>query len=125
MAARTSDVLHARMGSISESMEAAKTKLNKINKLLDLAAIKPDRVSENNIEMAKLERTRIEAEIETIKEDEAELKKDILVSRGAHITAKKRFLDGVEVKIGPKGTKITSDKERGTYRLKNDDLKYD
>ena len=125
VATRTSDVLLARMGSISESMDTAKTKLNKINKLLDLAAIKPDRVSENNIEMAKLERTRIEAEIEKIKEDEAELKKDILVSRGAHITAKKRFLDGVEVKIGPKGTKITSDKERGTYRLKNDDLKYD
>ncbi len=125
VATRTSDILLARMGSISESMDNAKAKFNKINKLLDLATMKPGRVSENNIEMAKLEIAKIEAEIERIKEEEADLKKDILVSRGAHITAKKRFLDGVEVKIGPKGAKITSDKERGTYRLKDDDLKYD
>ena len=123
--AKTSDLLFARMAAITEAMDAAKVKLSKFVRLLDLAANRPDRVSEKDIKLAESGRSEVDAEIANIKLDEAELKKEILISRGAHITAKKKFLEGVEVKIGPKVAKVIRDKERGTYRLKNDELIYD
>jgi uncharacterized protein (DUF342 family) len=123
--AKTSDLLFARMAAISEAMDAAKVKLSKFVRLLDLAANRPDRVSEKDIKLAESGRAEVDVEIANIKLDEAELKKEIVISRGAHITAKKKFLEGVEVKIGPKVAKVIRDTERGTYRMKNDELIYE
>jgi uncharacterized protein (DUF342 family) len=123
--AKTSDLLFARMAAISEAMDAAKVKLSKFVRLLDLAANRPDRVSEKDIKLAESGRAEVNAEIANIKLDEAELKKEIVISRGAQITAKKKFLEGVEVKIGPKVAKVIRDRERGTYRMKNDELIYE
>ena len=123
--AKTSDLLFARMAAISEAMDAAKVKLSKFVRLLDLAANRPDRVSEKDIKLAESGRAEVDVEIANIKLDEAELKKEIVISRGAHITAKKKFLEGVEVKIGPKVAKVIRDTERGTYRVKNEELIYE
>jgi uncharacterized protein (DUF342 family) len=123
--AKTSDLLFARMAAISEAMDAAKVKLSKFVRLLDLAANRPDRVSEKDIKLAESGRAEVDVEIANIKLDEAELKNEIVISRGAHITAKKKFLEGVEVKIGPKVAKVIRDTERGTYRMKNDELIYE
>ena len=123
--AKTSDLLFARMAAITEAMDAAKVKLSKFVRLLDLAANRPDRVSEKDIKLAESGRSEVDVEIANIKLDEAELKKEIVISRGAHITAKKKFLEGVEVKIGPKVAKVIRDTERGTYRVKNEELIYE
>ena len=123
--AKTSDLLFARMAAITEAMDAAKVKRSKFVRLLDLAANRPDRVSEKDIKLAESGRSEVDVEIANIKLDEAELKKEIVISRGAHITAKKKFLEGVEVKIGPKVAKVIRDRERGTYRMKNDELIYE
>lgn len=123
--AKTSDLLFARMAAITEAMDAAKVKLSKFVRLLDLAANRPDRVSEKDIKLAESGRSEVDVEIANIKLDEAELKKEIVISRGAQITAKKKFLEGVEVKIGPKVAKVIRDKERGTYRVKNEELIYE
>lgn len=123
--AKTSDLLFARMAAITEAMDAAKVKLSKFVRLLDLAANRPDRVSEKDIKLAESGRSEVDVEIANIKLDEAELKKEIVISREAHITAKKKFLEGVEVKIGPKVAKVIRDKERGTYRVKNEELIYE
>ena len=123
--AKTSDLLFARMAAITEAMDAAKVKRSKFVRLLDLAANRPDRVSEKDIKLAESGRSEVDVEIANIKLDEAELKKEIVISRGAHITAKKKFLEGVEVKIGPKVAKVIRDTERGTYRVKNEELIYE
>ena len=123
--AKTSDLLFARMAAITEAMDAAKVKRSKFVRLLDLAANRPDRVSEKDIKLAESGRAEVDVEIANIKLDEAELKKEIVISRGAHITAKKKFLEGVEVKIGPKVAKVIRDTERGTYRVKNEELIYE
>ncbi|MBI3479363.1 MAG: DUF342 domain-containing protein [Nitrosomonadales bacterium] len=110
-------LLYGRLKLSVKSREAAEHKLLDIIKLLDLAHSNPDRISHESIETAEATRDALNAEIETLREIEAELSKEIDLAKGAQVIVKKRVYSGAEVHMNLEHYLTTEDREGGVFHL--------
>ena len=114
--------MQERLAAIAVERDAAINKLMAVVKLLELAQAQPERIPAEKVKAAETTRDSINAEMIALSEEEENLKRELAASDGAQIVAEKEFLDGVEIQFGVKRQKITSDREGGTFHLRDGDL---
>lgn len=117
--------LHDRLAGIAEAIDAALSKLLNVIKLLELAHANPGRLPAETVKSAETTRDNINAEMAALRQDEMEINKEIAASKEAQIVAEKKFLEGVEIRFGLKHQTIPTDREGGTFQLKEGELYFD
>jgi uncharacterized protein (DUF342 family) len=114
--------LHERLDSLAKAQSASVRKFSDIIKLLELAHHNPGRIPPQTVVTATATRDALKAEIQSFKEEEAELRREIELAQGAQVIAVKQVFTGAEISIGPKHYHATKDKEGGTFRLSDGEL---
>lgn len=112
--------LHERHSAAIKAREAAETKLVSIVKLLELSAQNPGRLPPDTLKMVQSNHEALQAEIESLREDEEEIQKEIDLAKKAQVIVEKRIFGGTEVQIDMKHYAMTDSKEGGTFRLNED-----
>ncbi len=120
--AGTDHAPHERLLAVVGARDAALNNLSKITKLLDLARANPGRLPEETVKAAEVTRDTIKAEIAALTLEEAELNREIDISKEARVVAEKKFLEGVEVRFGLRRHTIVADREGGIFQLKEGGL---
>lgn len=110
-------LLHERHNTATKAYEDSMRKFADIIKLLEVARLSPGRVSPEAVKSAEATRAALNAEIETLREDEAELKKKIGVASRAQVVVEKHVFGGTEIHIGLKRYNTTGDKEGGLFHI--------
>lgn len=110
-------LLHERQNLITETCEASEHKLADIIKLLELARLSPGRIPPDTVKTLNATRDALNAEIETLREEEIELRKEIDLANGAQVVVTKHVFGGTEIRIGLKRYNMTQDKEGGTFHI--------
>jgi uncharacterized protein (DUF342 family) len=114
--------LHERLDALTKDQSAAVRKFSDIIKLLELAQLNPGRIPPQTVATAIATRDALNAEIESLKEEEIEVRREIELAQGAQIIALKRVFAGVEISIGTKHFHANKDQEGGTFRLSDGEL---
>ncbi len=112
--------LHERHSIVQKGLEAAEQKLVDIIKLLDLAQQTPGRIPPESEKMAEATRNSLTAEIETLREEEMALHKEIDLANRAQVIVEKHVFGGTEISMGLQRRNMTEDKEGGTFQLNED-----
>ena len=118
-------VLHERLNVAVKTREASEKKFNDIIKILEMASLKPDRVPPETVKTAEATRDALNSEIETLRENERELQREIDLANGAQVVAEKRIFGGVEIRFGLKLHNTVDDREGGVFRLRDGELVFD
>ena len=110
-------LLHERLNINTQTREAAEHKLADVIKLLELARLHPDRIPPETVKNVESTRVSLIAEIETLGEEEIELRKEIDLANGAQVVVEKHIFGGSEIRIGQKHYHATQDKEGGVFHI--------
>jgi hypothetical protein len=114
--------LHDRMNAAIKAREEAEHKLADIIKLLELAHQNPGRIPPAAVKSAESTREVTHSEIATLRDNEMELQAEIDLVNEAQVVVEKQIFGGVEVHFGIKCQRIVSDREGGTFHLKDGEL---
>ena len=117
--------LHERLNIITKARETAEKKFNDIIKILEMAGLKPDRVPPETVKTAETTRDALNSEIETLREDERELHRQIDLANGAQVVVEKRIFGGAEIHFGLKRYSTAEDREGGVFHLSDGELVFD
>ncbi len=117
--------LHERLKAAAETREAAEHKLTNIIKLLELDQHNPVHLPANTIKAIEATREASIAEIESIREDEAELQAEIDLTHDAQVIVEKRIFTGVEVRFGLHHHHVIIDREGGVFQMKDGELVFE
>jgi hypothetical protein len=117
--------LHERLNTVVKDREAAEQKLADIIKLLELTHAHPGRIPRETISSAEATRDALGGEIDALRQEEAELNKEISLSDGAQVIAEKRVFGGAEIRIGQGRYATTEMKEGGVFHIVEDELVFD
>ncbi len=110
-------LMHEQHNIVTKALEASEHKLADINKLLELARLHPDRLPPETVKTAEATRDALSAEIETLRENEMELRKEIDIANKAQVVVEKHVFGGSEICIGLKHYKTADDREGGVFHL--------
>jgi uncharacterized protein (DUF342 family) len=110
-------LLHEQHSIASKALEAAEHKLADITKLLELSKQHPGRLPPETVKTAESTRDSLNTEIETLRESESGLRKEIDIANKAQVIAGKHVFGGTEIQIGLKHYKTTDDREGGVFHL--------
>lgn len=110
-------LLHERHNTIIKAYEDSMRKFADIIKLLEVARLSPGRVPPETVKSAQATRAALNDEIETLREDEAELKKEMDAATRAQVAVEKHVFGGTEVHIGLKRYNTAGDKEGGFFHI--------
>lgn len=110
-------LLHEQHSTAKKAREASERKLADVIKLLELAHSHPDKIPPETVKTAEATRDALNTEIETLRENEAELSKEIDIAHKAQVVVEKHVHGGAEIRIGMEFYKTTEDREGGVFRL--------
>ncbi len=117
--------LHERLQAATKEREAAEHKLAEIIKLLQVAQANPGRLPQATIQSATATRDAGNLEIEALRAEETELRKQIELAHDAKVVAEKHVFAGVEVSFGPKHHNMVADRQGGCFHLKDGELVFE
>jgi uncharacterized protein (DUF342 family) len=117
--------LHDRLLAATKEREAAEHKLADIIRLLQMAQANPGRIPPETIKSAAATRDAGSVEIEALRAEEAELRRQIDLASDAKVVAEKHVYTGVEVRFGPKRYNVVTDRQGGTFYLKDGELVFE
>src|SRR4030065_833519 len=109
--------MHEQHNIVTKALEASEHKLADINKLLELARLHPGRLPPETVKTAEATRDALSAEIETLRDNETELRKEIDIANKAQVVVEKHVFGGTEICIGIKHYKTADDREGGIFHL--------
>lgn len=110
-------LLHEQHNIATKAREASEHRLADIIKLLELARLSPDKIPPDTVKTAEATREALNAEIETLGENEVELHKEIDIANKAQVVVGKHVFGGAEICIGLKHYKTAEDREGGVFHL--------
>ena len=110
-------LMHEQHNIVTKALDASEHKLADINKLLELARLHPGRLPPETVKTAEATRDALSAEIETLRENETELRKEIDIANKAQVVVEKHVFGGTEICIGLKHYKTADDREGGIFHL--------
>lgn len=116
---------HERLLAAAKEREAAEHKLTDIIRLLQVAAANPGRIPQEAIQSATATRDAGNAEIEALQAEEIELRRQIDLAHDAKVIADKQVFAGVEVCFGPKHYNLVTDRQGGSFFLKDGELVFE
>lgn len=118
-------ILHERLNLAAKTREAMEKEFGDIIKILEIARLKPGRVPPETIKALLATREVLNSEIETHREDERELHRQIDLASGAQVVVQKHIYGGAEIHFGLKRYEATQDREGGIFHLKDGELVFD
>jgi uncharacterized protein (DUF342 family) len=107
--------LKGRCDIATQAREASERKLADIIKLLEVARTSPARIPPEIVKTLGATRNTLNAEIETLREDEIELWKEIQLANEARVVAGRHVFAGTEISIGSKRGNVPKDMEGGSF----------
>jgi len=110
-------LLYEQHGIAVKAVETAEQQLEHVIKLLDLARSSPDKIPAATVKSAEATRDALNAEIETLRENEMALQKEIDIAKQARVEVEKHVFGGTEIRIGLEYYKTTEDREGGVFHL--------
>jgi uncharacterized protein (DUF342 family) len=116
-------LLQERHNTAVKACKAAEHKFADIIKLLELVHSTPGRIPPETVKTAKATRDALNVEMETLREDEIELRKEIDIANRAQVIVGKHIFGGTEICIGSKHCHITNDREGGIFHINEDEDK--
>lgn len=116
---------HERLLAAAKEREAAEHKLTDIIRLLQVAEANPGRIPHETIQSATATRDAANAEIEALQAEETELRRQIDLAHDAKVIADKQVFAGVEVCFGPKHYNLVTDRQGGSFFLKDGELVFE
>ena len=118
-------ILHERLSIAAKTREAMEKELSDIIKILEIARLKPGRVPPETIKAVLATRDVLNSQIESSREDERELRRQIDLTSGAQVVVQKHIYSGAEIHLGLKRYEAVQDREGGVFHLKDGDLVFD
>ena len=109
--------LHEQLNDCNKKRETLEERFASILKLIDMAHKIPGRVPPEALKSAEATRTILYAEIDSIREDELAIHKEINLSKGAKVIAIKKVFGGTEVRFGLKHYETAQDREGGIFLI--------
>lgn len=113
-------LLQERHNASVKAYADAAQKLGDIIKLLELARQNPGRLPPETLKTAEATRDALNAEMETLVENEMELRKEIDLANKAQVIVEKRVFGGTDIHIGSKHYRTTEEREGGVFHLNED-----
>lgn len=117
VAVGANQLLHEQHNIATKACEAAEHQLADVIKLLELARLSPDKIPPETVKTAEATRDTLNAEIETLRENEMALRKEIDLANEAQVIVGKHVFGGAEISIGLKHYKTAEDREGGVFHL--------
>lgn len=118
-------ILHERLNLAIKTREAMEKELSDIIKILEIARQKPGRIPPETIKAVLATREVLNSGIESHREDERELRRQIDLTSGAQVVVQKHIYGGTEIHLGLKRYEAVQDREGGVFHLKDGDLVFD
>jgi len=113
-------LLYEQHSIATKAVEASEEQLAHVIKLLDLARSSPDKIPAATVKTAEATRDALNAEIETLRENEMALQKEIDIAKKARVEVEKHVFGGTEIRIGLEYYKTTEDREGGVFHLSDE-----
>lgn len=110
-------LLYEQHSIAAKAIETAEEQLAHVIKLLELARLSPDKIPAATVKSAEATREALNAEIETLRENEMALQKEIDIAKKARVEVEKHVFGGTEIRIGLEYYKTTEDREGGVFHL--------
>ncbi len=116
--------LFERLNDTIKTRKEVERKIADLAKLLDLANQNPDFMPLKTVNAAIATRNAMSTQIVTLLATENELKIELDLVNRAQVVVGQNIFCGVEIKIGIKQHRIPADKNKGTFLLRNGELKF-
>lgn len=118
-------ILHEGLDAAIKTREAAEKKFSDILRILEVNRLKPGVLPPATVHAAEVTRDLSAAEMESLRQDERELRRQIELASTARVEIKKKIHAGTEVVFGLKHYSVSKDREGGAFHLKDGDLVFE